>query len=198
MGHDVSREGFEAEWRGIDLLTVDGDMVNRGEIFDEADLDTAIATFEELSNPAPTLENAASRITARLQAHFAARDWTAMTKMLAYDVFSDDRRRVVSAEIRYGRDATIRDAQANADLGLGDITSSVIATRGERLVLRRARYSGEAFHTISSAFSKLVAMTGSWHSLCSTSTTLTPQSRNSIVGTSRAKRHRTRTPGRSS
>ena len=61
--HGTSQEGFEAEWREIDLLTVDGDMINRCEIFDEADLDAALASFDELSRPTPRLENAASRWT---------------------------------------------------------------------------------------------------------------------------------------
>ena len=52
-GHGVSREGFDAEWHGVDLLTVEGDMVNRCEAFDDADLDTAIAKFDQLSQPAP-------------------------------------------------------------------------------------------------------------------------------------------------
>ena len=39
------------------MMTVDGEMVNRCEIFDEADLDAAIARFEELSQPTPRLEN---------------------------------------------------------------------------------------------------------------------------------------------
>ena len=47
--HGTSQEGFDAEWRGVDILTVDGDMVNRCEVFDEADLDAALAKFEELS-----------------------------------------------------------------------------------------------------------------------------------------------------
>ncbi len=46
--HGTSREGFDAEWRGIDLLTVEGDLFNRCEVFDEADLDAALARFEEL------------------------------------------------------------------------------------------------------------------------------------------------------
>ena len=49
----------------IDLLTVEGDLINRCELFDEADLDAALATFDELSRPAPRLENAASRVTER-------------------------------------------------------------------------------------------------------------------------------------
>ena len=74
-----------------------------------------------------------------------------MTDMLADDFFSDDRRRVVNAGIRRGRDAAVQDAFANADIGVKDITSMVIATRGDRLVLIRARYSGsekqpESFH----------------------------------------------------
>ena len=63
------------------LLTVEGEMINRCELFDEADLDAAIARFEQLSRPAPRLENAASQAYERVQACFAARDWDAMADM---------------------------------------------------------------------------------------------------------------------
>ena len=59
--HETSHEGFAAEWRGIAVFTVDGDLVNRCEVFDEADTDAAIARFEQLSRPA-RLENAASQV----------------------------------------------------------------------------------------------------------------------------------------
>ncbi|HTR49771.1 MAG TPA: hypothetical protein VMJ10_03625 [Kofleriaceae bacterium] len=144
VAHGVSREGFEAEWRGVDLSTAEGDMVNRFELFDEADLDAAIARFDELSLPAPRLENAASRMADRVMAHFTARDWDAATELVANDFSSDDRRRTVNAGIQRGRDAAMKDAHANADVGAKEIASTVIATRGERLVLRRARYSGSA------------------------------------------------------
>ncbi len=62
VSRGTSHQGFEAEWRNIDLLTVDGDVVNRAELFDETDLDAALARFDELSRPAPRLENAASRM----------------------------------------------------------------------------------------------------------------------------------------
>src|SRR5262249_35272776 len=39
-GELTSREGFDAEWRTVDILTVEGDLINRAEIFDEIDLDT--------------------------------------------------------------------------------------------------------------------------------------------------------------
>ena len=82
-GKVTSQEGFDAEWRGVDLLTVEGDMVNRCEVFDEADIDAAIARFDELSRPAPRLENAASQVVERFRTHFAARDWDAMAETLA-------------------------------------------------------------------------------------------------------------------
>ena len=67
----TSHEGFDAEWRMIDIMTVEGDLINRCEIFDEADLDAALARFDELSRPAPRLENAATRKrTSASQAHF--------------------------------------------------------------------------------------------------------------------------------
>ncbi len=81
VGHGTSQEGFEAEWRMVHLLTVEGDLFNRSEMFDEADLDAALARFDELSRPAPQLENAASRCTSACWAYFAARDWDAMAEM---------------------------------------------------------------------------------------------------------------------
>jgi hypothetical protein len=40
-----------SEWRETAIVTVDGDLINRCEIFDEADLDAALARFDELSRP---------------------------------------------------------------------------------------------------------------------------------------------------
>ncbi len=152
VGHGTSNEGFAAEWRGVNLITVDGEMVNRAEVFDEIDLDAALAKFEQLSRPAVRLENAATKVEERFQAYFAARDWAAMGEILADDISADDRRRVVNAGIRHGRDAKIADMRATADLGTKNGTSTVIATRGRRLALVRIRLSGrdqrpDAFHT---------------------------------------------------
>ena len=151
-GRGTSQEGFDAEWREIHVMTVEGDLFNRSEIFDEADLDAAVARFDELNQSAPQLENAAARAYERLRAHFAARDWEAMTAMLASDAVSDDRRRTANAGSRSGPEAAIQDAHAMTDLGFTNVTSTVMATRGERLVLMRARYFGPdgdaaAFHT---------------------------------------------------
>ena len=85
--HGTSQEGFDAEWRMINSLTVEGDLINRCEIFDEADLDAALASFDELSRPAPRLENAASQVHERLGAYFAARDWDAISQIIGRRLF---------------------------------------------------------------------------------------------------------------
>nr|WP_082929738.1 BTAD domain-containing putative transcriptional regulator [Mycobacterium sp. 1164966.3] len=143
----TSQEGFEGEWRANHVVTIDGDLVSRSEMFDEADIDAALAKFDQLSRPAPRLENRASRITERLQACIVTRDWAAAAEMLADDVLSEDRRRVVNAGIRRSRDAAIEDARAIANLGVTDIAPTILATRGERLVLRRARCWVGTFYT---------------------------------------------------
>ena len=51
--HGTSQEGFDAEWRMITFSTVEGDLISRCEVFDEADLDAALARFDELQ-PAGT------------------------------------------------------------------------------------------------------------------------------------------------
>ena len=116
-GKGTSRDGFDAEWRTVDILTVEGDLISRGELFDEADLDAAIARFDQLSQPAPRLENTASRVNARFLACVTARDWDAIASILADDFCSDDRRRVTGAGTRRGRDAEIENMRVVADLG---------------------------------------------------------------------------------
>ena len=152
MAHETSQEGFYAEWRVVSVLTLKGDMVNRAEVFDEADLNAALARFDELSRPAPALENAASRLDDRFKTYFAARDWDAMAAILADDFSIDDRRRVVNIGIRNGRDVEIANMRAAAEIGTNAFTFVVIATRGEHLALSRIRAFGrdqgpEAFHT---------------------------------------------------
>ena len=53
----------------IAILTVEGDLINRCELFDESDLDAALARFDELRPQAPRLENAASRAEERFFAY---------------------------------------------------------------------------------------------------------------------------------
>ena len=48
---------------GVTLMTVDGEMVSRMEVFDEGDLDAALAKFDQLSRPAPHLENQQAKRT---------------------------------------------------------------------------------------------------------------------------------------
>ncbi len=78
----------------------------------------------------------------RFNAYLATRDWDAMAEMIADDVCDDDRRRVVSGGIQRGRDAQIANLRAVVDVGVKNIELVVIATRGERLALTRARVSG--------------------------------------------------------
>ena len=146
------RRGSTFEWREVALFAFEGDLVSRFELFDETDLDAALARFDELQPQAPRLENAASQVGERQLAHFAARDWSAMTELLAEDTSTDDRRRVVNAGNQHGRDADVATMRALADLGVAHIASTVIATRGERLALTLSRMSGrdqrpDAFYT---------------------------------------------------
>ncbi len=148
--HGTSQAGFEAEWKVVELVTVEGEQVVRAELFDEADVNAALARFHELHPHERRLENAASRLVQRYLAHFATRDWDAMAEVLADDVLTDDRRHVVSEGVRRGRENEIANVKFIADAGAADITSTPIATRGEHLVLARPDASvrdwPDAFH----------------------------------------------------
>jgi hypothetical protein len=87
----------------------------------------------------------------RYDASLVARNWDAMAATLAPDTLVDDRRRVVNAGIRRGRDVEVASMRAVADIGVTNVSSLVIATRGQHLALSRSRFSGSdrgpnAFH----------------------------------------------------
>lgn len=108
-----------------------------------AELDAVHACFAEARPRSRLLENTASQVDQRFWRYFAVRDWDAMVEILTDDFSLDDRRDVVNAGIRLGRDAEIENVKVMADVGGVGPTSAVIATRGERLTLRLLRFSGE-------------------------------------------------------
>lgn len=137
-----SSAGFDAEWRVIQLLMLEGEELSRCEIFDENEVDAALARFDELRPDRPPLENAASRAYHRLNAAMTARDLDAVAAMLADDCCDDDRRRVVSGGVRRGREAWLLNLQEVINVGVKNFDAHVVAIRGERLALSRTRVSG--------------------------------------------------------
>ena len=67
--HGTSPEGFEADWRIVELLWKDG-AGHRLEVFDETDLEAALARFEELHPDQRRLENTATRVESLLRRSF--------------------------------------------------------------------------------------------------------------------------------
>ena len=135
----TSTLGFEAEWREVALSTFDGELINRCELYEFADLDAALTNFDELDQATTPLSNTASRVVERYGLSFVARDWAAMAETLADGVVYDDRRRVVNAGVRHGRDVHMADDRAAAEIGAEYVTFDVIAIRGERLALSCVR-----------------------------------------------------------
>ena len=97
--------GNELQWSRI-RSTVD--PINRGwKCLTKHDVDAALARFEDFSPPGAAGKCGKPSVRA-LEARLVARDWDAMADMLADDFLNDDRRRIVNAGIRHGRDAVDR------------------------------------------------------------------------------------------
>ena len=125
--------------------------------FDLDDIDAAIAEldvqarFEEQRSQARQLENAASRVDQRFNEFFADRCWDEIGGLLTDDIRLDDRRQGLRREGN-NRATELSELRAIADLGTRNMTSDVVAIRGERLALVRTLYTGrdqrpEPFHT---------------------------------------------------
>ena len=134
VGVGTSQDGFDAEWRVVYLATLDGDLINRGEIFEEADLDTALARFDELAELKPRLENEATRIGAQLADAYNRRDLDAYLSLASPDGLFIDRRQGLHSEL----EASLRqNLQAVLEVSPNsfEMTWEPIATRGSRLSL---------------------------------------------------------------
>ena len=138
----TSRESFEAEWRDVVLLTFRGDSMSRCEVFEESDLDAALARFDELNRQLPQLENAATRQNARLAVAFNRRDLEGILGTVATDAHYDDRRKglryegPMNAEFVHG---LLYDESESWRLEVESI-----AIRGDRLALSRHTYRDAA------------------------------------------------------
>jgi hypothetical protein len=136
--YGTSREGFDAEWRTSVLLTVDGDLINRLELFDDADIDAALARLDELNRSAPQLENAATRAWARIADAYNRRDLDGFLAQTTIEGRLEDRRKLLRAE----HEGPERRKAAEAWLRAPEswrMEIEPIAIRGDRLGLTRER-----------------------------------------------------------
>jgi len=104
MATGASPDGVHAEWSMILVLTVEADRISRVEIFDEADLDAALARFDELERSTPPLENAATRTWQRQADAFNRQDLEGFLGLIGSNGRNEDRRKgfhdVVEGEAR--------------------------------------------------------------------------------------------------
>jgi ketosteroid isomerase-like protein len=135
VAHGTSDQGFDAEWRGLNILTAETDLINRLEVFDEADLDAALARFDELDRP-PPLENAATRTWARSIDTWNRRDIDAYLALMTTDGRLEDRRKGLGALLDGpSRRKSIHELFAPPESWR--MTTETIAIRGSRLSLTR-------------------------------------------------------------
>jgi hypothetical protein len=88
----TSKQGFDAEWRITNVFTVEGDLISRCEMFDEADIGAALARFDEL-NQQCLVENSATQTFARVADAFNRRDVKGVLALSSADGRYDDRRK---------------------------------------------------------------------------------------------------------
>src|SRR6202012_3265535 len=127
--------------RAVNVSTVDGDMVSRSEIFDEADLDAALGRFDELDRPAPLLGNAATQLWVRLADAFNRRDLAGFLALSTAGLRYEDRRKGLRDEFE-GASAQRKSVLAMFEASPSSVqmTAEPIAIRGSRLSLNHVCY----------------------------------------------------------
>jgi hypothetical protein len=136
----TSHEGFDAEWREVALLKFDGDAINRCELFDETDLETALARFEELNQAAPRLENDATRILTPFVDAYNRHDATGVLALVSADGRIDDRRKGLRAVHEGSERLRAMRALVEEMPQSWQMAVELVAIRGTRLSLIRQTY----------------------------------------------------------
>src|SRR6185312_15294600 len=133
--HGISQEGFEAEWREIATVMLDGDLIDHCEMYDQTDLDAALTRFDELHSSPPRLENAATHTLASFADAFNRRDMDGYLALLAEDGRYEDRRKGLRDEGTLGTKLGRAVFSEAPNSWRWDVEP--IAIRGSRLALTR-------------------------------------------------------------
>ena len=124
----------------VDLLAVEGDRISRVEFFDEADLDAALARFDELEQPTPSSENAATRVWAGATDAFNRRDVDGLLALANPESRYEDRRKGLRDIVEGSLRRKSLDVMFETVPSSWRIEVEPIAIRGSRLSLTRGCY----------------------------------------------------------
>jgi class 3 adenylate cyclase/tetratricopeptide (TPR) repeat protein len=146
----LSRTVYTARGYEVRLLIIHGLDASGREalsvLFDADDLDTALATLDELHrrSTADVLENEATRHSDRVLPLLADGRWSEVELLFAPDAAHEDRRAGLGHRVE-GRAAVLEQMRAVAAAGAARFEVDRIAIRGERLVLSRLVYRARNF-----------------------------------------------------
>ena len=131
----TAEHGGEVEMAHLRLQQYRDGRVVRAELFPVDALDDALARFDELGAGVPTTLDPWGRF-AEL---YRRQDWDAIEKLHAPGYLREDHRHGV--RLVGGTDQFMDSVREMWNIGFKDLTSTIIATRGDRLMLRAGTYS---------------------------------------------------------
>jgi hypothetical protein len=115
------------------------DGIRRWHVYELDRFDAARACYDALAaNAPPRPENAATRLTGRFAAAWAARDWEGLASLFAPGFRMTDRRRY--AQLDLDRDRHLESLRFRFEMRSSSTALEVLATRGHRLALLHQRF----------------------------------------------------------
>ncbi len=127
--------------RHFSVLRIEDGVVRHIEMIPLDERDIALARFEELDGRAGPRENAATRAMKLVDRNLISGNPEASRSLYAEDVELYDVRAGVRLTLR-GVDARIEDMRSAVDVGVRQVETTVVATRGDRLSLHRLVFAG--------------------------------------------------------
>jgi ketosteroid isomerase-like protein len=140
----TTTDGAEIELAFYLAFAVDAGFVQRMEFFGIDQLAAGRAWLDTATTDAidDGPSNAASRGWAHLMALFRERDWDAFATKVADGAVADDQRAIVGGIRFEGKGGFLDMWRSIAAIGVTDVSSMPIATRGDRCVALRALFTG--------------------------------------------------------
>ncbi len=141
LGTDRASGGaYERPFLQLWVFGSDG-LTTRIEWFDADSEAEALARFDALTAetaPAPRIETAATRFVDRFVRAWTARDWSAITDLVAPGNETSDRRSLVRLELDHDQPLDFQGSLFEMRSSCNEV--EVLATRGDRLALCRTRF----------------------------------------------------------
>jgi hypothetical protein len=141
-GRGTTVDGVAVQVMSIAVFIIEAGRLVRYERYADSALDDALARFEELTRGERPLENTCTRFMAHRKDLMERGEWDRVRSLMSDEFVSENRMAHALIDRTMDAHAEVRASRVAFESGGRTLDDSIVATRGDRLVLRRFVFGG--------------------------------------------------------